>query len=188
MLRNITPELSIGNLNAFESDLWSALNINLQDAAGQITKVISMINPMIFVGDFQPENLDFTPFLTLKSFKFSINEVTGDTHVSVRGRDIPRAFFRTEKIRSDEKDHLFEYFLAEYLSRRDQSYIKRAHTKRWNIPKQLRLDKDTRRNIRRILKHLHAIATAKRKRELLEKSQPKTPISISSDRRSTVYT
>jgi hypothetical protein len=46
MIRGLTPQLYTGNLNLQDLDMWSALNINLQDAAGQIKKVISMINPM----------------------------------------------------------------------------------------------------------------------------------------------
>ena len=58
-LRNINPEAVIGsafnNLTRLENDLWSAFDITLQNEAGQIAKLISIVNTTIYVSDFQPE-------------------------------------------------------------------------------------------------------------------------------------
>jgi hypothetical protein len=74
-------------------------------------------------------------------FKFSINLEEGSVHLASRGREIPKAFYRSEKFRGDEVDKLLSLSLAKHLAQRSDEHLSMSHTSRWEVPKQMKLSK-----------------------------------------------
>jgi hypothetical protein len=164
-IEKIIPTFSIRNLIQQDVDSWSALEIITKDASGAIKTYISMINPMAYVTEPLRANLDFLSVIETKHFRFAINQTNGDLNISNRGRDLPRAFYRSEKLRHDEIENLLSLCLAKHYAERDPSLIKMGHTRREKIPREFRVPAKMLKRVRKFQRMIIAGKREAKRRE-----------------------
>jgi hypothetical protein len=164
-IEKLIPSLSLSNLTQQALDTWSSVDFLVRDIDGQIKTYISMSNPWTnLIKPLRP-NPDFFSAIETKFFRHSINLTTGNIHISNRGRDLPRQYYRTERLRRDETENLLALYLAKHYAEREPEQLRIAHARRDRFPKTFRPTRKMRRKGREFLKLIMAGKREARERE-----------------------
>jgi hypothetical protein len=164
-LEKLRSELILGNLAQQVLDNWGSVDLLVRDVYGRTSIGASMLNVMAYAIEPLPPNPDFFPVVETKHFRLSINQTTGDIQISNRGRDLPRQFYRSEKLRHDEKEKLLSLLLADHYAEREPEQLRTAHERRDRFPKVLKHTRKTLKRGRKLLKLIMAGKREARERE-----------------------
>lgn len=166
MIKNISSEITLGNLTKLQSDMWSSLEINVRDSLGNIMNAIAIDNPMINVLDWKPGNLDFMKLWGGENMKLSVNMLKGFLSIATQNQS---RFIHEELSRYDVED-LAAIVVAQYLYGREREKKAGMPWRKGKIPKMMRFPKKFRIKMQQHYSQLVAIRKNKRIREKEEES------------------